>query len=520
LNRGLAWRLGAVVGAAILSVLFLVPSVQPELPSWWRSFLPSQAIHLGLDLQGGIHMVLEVDTDKAVENAVTLLGEQVRQDLREEDIATRDWKRKGLKTLEFDLVSRKRAADLEKYIADYYPALAPVRNDGSHFVYEMVDVEAANIREFAVDQALETIRNRVDEFGVAEPTIQRTGTTGVLVQLPGVQDPERAKSLIGRTAQLEFRLVAENPTEPGVVTLTGEQLDSVTGIRSSVQYAVEPKVVMTGEVIADARHRPGRFGEPPYVEVTLNSSGARIFERITSENVGRRLAIILDGNVQSAPVIRERIGGGRAQITGGFTLDEARDLAIVLRAGALPAPVTIAEERSVGPSLGADSIRSGVKSFVVGGLLVVFFMVIYYRGSGVIADVALVLNVMLLLAVLAGFQATLTLPGIAGIVLTLGMAVDANVLINERIREELRSGQGARTALEAGYTRALPAILDSNVTTFLAGLVLFQFGSGPIKGFALTLCIGIASTIFSAVFASRVLHELVIARGSSDSISI
>jgi len=227
--------------------------------------------------------------------------------------------------------------------------------------------------------------------------------------------------------------------------------------------------------------------------------------------VGRRLAIVLDGKVQSAPVIRERIGGGRAVITGSFTLDEARDLAIVLRAGALPAPVEIAEERTVGPSLGRDSIRAGVRSFVIGGILVMLFMVVYYRFSGLIADVGLVVNVILLLGVLAGFQATLTLPGIAGIVLTLGMAVDANVLINERIREELRLGQTAHAALDAGYSRALPAILDSNLTTFLAGLVLFQFGSGPIKGFALTLCIGIASTIFSAVFASRVLHDVSLA---------
>jgi preprotein translocase subunit SecD len=265
---------------------------------------------------------------------------------------------------------------------------------------------------------------------------------------------------------------------------------------------------MTGEVIADARHRPGQLGEPPYVAITLTGRGAEIFERLTGDHVNERLAIVLDGRVQSAPVIRDRIGGGRAVIEGNFTLDEARDLAIVLRAGALPAPVRIAEERTVGPSLGRDSVRAGLLSFIVGGSLVVAFMVFYYRGAGLIADVGLLVNVILLLATLAAFRATLTLPGIAGIVLTIGMAVDANVLINERIREELRRGQSSRAALEAGYARALPAILDSNITTFLAGLVLFQFGSGPIKGFALTLCIGIASTIFGAVFSSRVLHEL------------
>jgi preprotein translocase subunit SecD len=279
-------------------------------------------------------------------------------------------------------------------------------------------------------------------------------------------------------------------------------------------------VLMTGEVISDARHRPGQFGESPYVEVTLNSRGARLFERITSDNVGRQLAIVLDGKVQSAPVIRERIGGGRAVITGNFSLDEARDLAIVLRAGALPAPVSIAEERTVGPSLGYDSIRAGTRSFLIGGVLVVLFMAVYYRMGGVIADAALVINMFLIMGILAGFQATLTLPGIAGLVLTLGMAVDANVLINERIREELRQGQGPSAALEAGYSRALPAILDSNATTFLAGLILFQFGSGPIKGFALTLCIGIVCTVFTAVFCSRVFHEMTLRTSGGHKISI
>jgi preprotein translocase subunit SecD len=285
-------------------------------------------------------------------------------------------------------------------------------------------------------------------------------------------------------------------------------------------YKVERGVIMAGDVISDARHRPGEFGESPYVAITLDSRGARIFERVTSENVGRQLAIVLDGKVQSAPVIRERIGGGRAIISGSFTLDEARDLAIVLRAGALPAPVSIAEERTVGPSLGRDSVEAGVKSFQIGAVLVVLAMMIYYRLAGVIADLGLVLNVVMLMAALTAFQATLTLPGIAGIVLTMGMAVDANVLINERIREELRDGQSPHAALEAGYSMALPAIMDSNITTFLAGLVLFQFGSGPVRGFALTLCIGIATTIFSAVFAARVMHEAVVPNRAGAKLSI
>jgi preprotein translocase subunit SecD len=283
---------------------------------------------------------------------------------------------------------------------------------------------------------------------------------------------------------------------------------------------VEPNVLMTGEIISDARHRPGQVGEGPYVAVTLTGPGGTLFERITGENVGRRMAIVLDGKVQSAPVIQDRIGGGRAVITGSFTLDEARDLALVLRAGALPAPVVVAEERTVGPSLGRDSIEAGTRSFIIGALLVVVFMVIYYRMSGLVADLALVVNVLLILACLAAFRGVLTLPGIAGIVLTLGMAVDANVLIHERIREELRRGQTAHAALDIGYSKALPAILDSNITTLLSGLILFQFGSGPVKGFALTLCIGIISTVYTAVFCSRALHDFVVGRSSKAGLSI
>ncbi len=520
MNTNLAWRLGTVLAVITMCALFLVPNFNDDLPDWWASVLPSDPINLGLDLQGGIHMVLEVDTDKAVENSTDVMAEQLRRDLREEEIATRSWKRDGQGDISFELVSQTRAEDLETYIADYLPEIERVSKDGRNYRYTVIELQRENIRQFAIDQALETIRNRVDEFGVAEPTIQRTGTNGILVQLPGVQDPERAKRLIGKTAQLELRLLAASDSAPGAIVLPGESTDPATGLSAAISYSVEPTVLMTGEVISDARHRPGQFGDSPYVEFVLDSRGARIFERVTGEAVGRQLAIVLDGRVQSAPVIRERIGGGRGIIEGGFTLDEARDLAIVLRAGALPAPVTIAEERTVGPSLGQDSIDAGLRSFTIGGVLVAIFMILYYRVAGLVADLGLLMNVLVLMGILSAFQATLTLPGIAGIVLTLGMAVDANVLINERIREELRGGQTARPALESGYSRALPAILDSNLTTFLAGLVLFQFGSGPIKGFALTLCVGIGSTIFSAVFASRVMHDLLAHRSKSHTLSI
>jgi preprotein translocase subunit SecD len=519
-DRGFMYRATTVVAVTLVSILCLVPNWTSDLPGWWQAVLPSRGLHLGLDLQGGIHMVLSVDADKAVENSVDLLKEQLQSELRGEEIATRGWSRDGTTDLVFELISRQKAEALEKFLTDNYPNLQRVSGDGNSYRYRLVAAEAEGIRQLAVEQALETIRNRVDEFGVAEPTIQRTSANGILVQLPGVQDPERAKKLIGRTAQLQFRLVVTEPQAAGTETLPGTEVDPITGRPAATTYKVERGVIMTGDVISDARHRPGEFGDSPYVAITLDSRGARIFERVTSENVGRQLAIVLDGKVQSAPVIRERIGGGRAVISGNFTLDEARDLAIVLRAGALPAPVSIAEERTVGPSLGRDSIEAGVKSFKIGAVMVVVFMLAYYRFAGLIADVGLALNVTMILAALTAFQATLTLPGIAGIVLTLGMAVDANVLINERIREELRTGQSPHAALEAGYARALPAILDSNITTFLAGLVLFQFGSGPVKGFALTLCIGIATTIFSAVFASRVMHETVAPRSASGKLSI
>jgi preprotein translocase subunit SecD len=291
-------------------------------------------------------------------------------------------------------------------------------------------------------------------------------------------------------------------------------------VAEKTAYVVEPRALMTGEYIADARVRPAAQLQGPSVELILNPSGAKIFEQITAANVRRRLAIVLDNRVYSAPVIQERIGGGRASITGSFTIQEARDLAIVLRAGALPAPVEIAEERTVGPSLGSDSIHQGIVSFVVGSSLVILFMLVYYKGAGLLADLALIFHVLFLLAILASFKAVLTLPGIAGIVLIAGMAVDANVLINERIREELRLGRSPVAAVAAGFQHALPAIIDTNVTTFLSGLILYQFGTGPIKGFAVTLCVGILTTVVTAVFMTRVYYDYRIAQRRLTRISI
>ena len=369
----------------------------------------------------------------------------------------------------------------------------------------------AERRNSFVDQALKVIRNRVDQFGVAEPTIQKQGDNRILVQLPGVQDPARAKALIGKTAVLEFKLVDEaappdravqGGPPPGDELLYGRRVDRDTKTEVKVPYVVKKETLLTGDLISDASVRVSDAGEP-YVSVGFDSVGARVFGEVTERNVGKSLAIVLDGNVHSAPVIRERIPSGQAQISGGFTFEEASDLAIVLRTGALQAPVQVLEERTVGPSLGADSIRKGVVSTLAGALAVFLFMVIYYRLAGVIADVALVLNLVILLAAMVWFQATLTLPGIAGIVLTIGMAVDTNILIFERIREEFRLGKTVRAAIEAGFRRAFTTVIDTHVTVVVSGAILYQFGTGPVKGFAVSLMIGIVASLFTAVFFTR-----------------
>ena len=525
----IGYRLALLGVLVLVGVVYLVPTLVRPVPSWWPSFFPSEPIRLGLDLQGGIHLVLEVEVDKAVETALGGAMEDLKRELSAAQIGTTRLERQGDR-IRLQLRDPGKSSALSELMKNQFPSLvfrSAAGGQEGESVLGFDEREVRRIEEFAVEQSLETIRNRVDQFGVREPVIQRSGTGGILVQFPGIQDPQRAKDLIGKTAVLEFKLVAASSADPskpppaGTEVLHGQERDPVTGeLRRKVPYTLERKTLMTGEVIADARVRPATQLEGPYVELVLNSRGSRLFEELTAANVGRQLAIILDDTVYSAPVIRERIGGGRASITGNFDLREARDLAIVLRAGALPAPVTLAEERTVGPTLGRDSIRKGMLSFVVGGLLVVAFMLVYYRGAGVLADLALVLNVFFILAALAAFEATLTLPGIAGLVLTLGMAVDANVLVNERIREELRLGKSARAAIEAGYERALPAILDSNITTFLSGVILFQFGSGPVKGFAVTLCIGLVSTVFTAVVCTRIIYDYLLASRRLSSISI
>ncbi len=523
----LAYRIWLVVGLVAVGLLFLTPTLVNPLPSWWPSMFPQEQIRLGLDLRGGIHLILHVEVEKALENALGGMGEDLKRELRSKEIATTSIKRVG-KRLHVKLLDTEKLPAVRDLLANRFPTLQEVTDAGAdptEIVLEIEKREAQRLRQFAVEQSLETIRNRVDQYGVREPVIQRSGEESILIQLPGIQDPQRAKDLIGKTAQLEFKLLAtsgspDNPP-PGTEVLYGQQRDPLTGqVRKHIPYLVEKKTLMTGEVIADARARPGTQMEGPSVDLTLNSRGARVFDDLTRANVGRRLAIILDNTVYSAPVIRERIGGGRATINGLADVSEAHDLAIVLRAGALPAPVTLSEERAVGPTLGRDSIHQGLLSFIVGFALVVAFMIVYYKFAGLIADLALIMNIFFLLAALAVFGATLTLPGIAGVVLTLGMAVDANVLINERIREELRLGKSPRASIDAGYERAMPAILDSNMTTFLSGLILLNFGSGPVKGFAVTLCIGIVSSVFTAVVGTRIVYDYLLSRRRLETVSI
>lgn len=517
--RGVLYRL-LLIGVLILgAVVYLMPSLA-TMPDWWASYLPSRKIRLGLDLQGGMHLLLSVDLEKAIETALDQNAAQLRRALGEESIVGVEVERKEKEqTLHIRPPTQEAKTGVEKVLSEQFPIL--VRAAGSQaaegeMILALDRPEIKRLREYALDQSLETLRNRIDQFGVAEASIQRQGDQEVVVQLPGIQDPERAKNLIGKTALLEFKLVAEGEKaaagDEGTIELQGQEAEPLSGQMRKVPYLLEKKTLMTGDLIADARVRPGRDIEGPSVELVLNERGARLFEQLTSEHVGRRLAIILDDTVYSAPTIKEKIGGGRASITGSFDIKEARDLAIVLRAGALPAPVKIIEERTVGPSLGRDSINQGLLSFAVGGAVIVIFMAVYYKVAGVLADLAVALNILFLLAALAAFEATLTLPGIAGIVLTIGMAVDANVLISERMREELRLGKNPRAAVEAGYQHALPAILDSNVTTFLSGVILFQFGSGPVKGFAVTLCIGIITTVFTAVFCTRAVYDYWLAR--------
>ena len=484
-------------------------------PAWLKA-LHAQPMFLGLDLRGGVHFMLQVDMQAALTKKVESFAGDLRTSLREKNIRHGGISRDG-QSVEIKVRDEATLTAARNLVADQFPDLvATTGPDGDGFkLRATIKPEALRkVQEQALKQNMVTLHNRINELGVAEPVIQQQGLDRIVVQLPGVQDTAKAKDILGRTATLEVRMVDES-TEARAAELGSGPVpfgDEKYLDRNGMAVIVKKQVVLTGENLTDAQ--PGFDGQTqePTVNLVLDAKGSRIFKDITRENVGKRMAIVLfekgKGEVVTAPVIRSEIGGGRVQISGRMTTVEANDTALLLRAGSLAAPMEIIEEYTIGPSLGADNIARGINSVVWGMVAIAAFMCVYYRLFGVFSTIALSVNVLMLIAILSMLQATLTLPGIAAMALALGVAIDSNVLINERIREELRAGVTPQAAIAAGYERAWATILDSNVTTLIAGLALLAFGSGPVRGFAVVHCIGILTSMFSAVFFSRGLVNL------------
>ena len=496
------WKKLLVVLVAVLGIIFALPNLIGGDDGTGSNFLPGKQINLGLDLQGGSHLLLRVDVDAVKQERLENLGETLRRDFRSEKIRF-----SGLAVANETVSLQIRNPDDVAKTQQIFTNLGneyTISNDGLTYRLAFNDAGLAAMQTRTVEQSIEIIRRRLDPEGTKEPVIQRQGLDRILVQLPGVDDPEAVKRLLGRTAKLTFQLVdmrisateaiQRGRTPPGSILMQSASDDG----RS---YVIEKRVMVSGEMLDGATATFDQNNRPA-VSFTLDPAGARRFGKVTGENIGRPFAIILDGKVVSAPTIQSQIFGS-GQITGDFSVAETNELALVLRAGALPAPLIILEERSIGPGLGADSIAAGEIAAVIGIILVAIYMVASYGFFGGLAVSALTVNIILIVAALSALQATLTLPGIAGIVLTMGMAVDANVLVFERIREELSKGRSAIAAIDSGYQRAISTIIDSNLTTLFAALFLYIFGSGPIKGFAVTLGIGIATSMFTAVMVTR-----------------
>lgn len=543
MSSSLRWKITLLLFVTIFAGLTVAPSFT-KVPAWWQKYLAPAGLKLGLDLQGGMHLVLKVDLKKAIENNLDLSVQDLKEALAEKKITVVRTASSDPRKIILTLPNTGALETVKQTITKDFPDLdSDFQTDKGTFPRIIVSLKQSKIdfiNNKAVDQSLEILRNRIDQFGVAEPAIVRQGTDEIVIQLPGVKDPQRALNLIGRTAQLEFKLVDDTPglnlgqlisqaiqtgqwqeggsrkqlnlalqsRLPADTEIYFEKdVDKTTKKETRTPILLKNQVLMTGDMVKDAQVRVGGNFNEPYVGLDLTGRGGAVFGQVTEKSVGKRLAIVLDDVVRSAPVIREKILGGSAQISGSFSYEEATDLAIVLRIGALPAPVEIVQNLTVGASLGQDSINKGLMSGLFGTFLVVLFMAVYYRLSGVIANIAMVLNILLLFAGLAMMGGTLTLPGIAGIILSVGMAVDSNIVIFERMREEFALGKSVRSGVEAGYAKAFWTIIDAHVTTLITALALFLFGTGPIKGFAATLSLGIIFNLFSTLFASRLFYD-------------
>jgi preprotein translocase subunit SecD len=523
MKTSIQWRLGLILLSVVIALFLFLPSTPwgASLPDWWRHNVSK--IALGLDLRGGSHLVMQVETDKAVEASVDNIIADLQTTAASQGIAVQ-FTRTGqdIKAAFAEALEDK----VETFVKKTYAILTLKDRSRGQLVFGLVPARANEMKEDAVRQAKERTERRINKFGVAEPNVYKQGLDQIVIQLPGIKNPQEAISFIKTAGRLEFKLVDSSSdmsqalagkVPEGREILYSESVGE-TGKVSRQPTLVYKQTLLTGDRLKEAKVSIDEYGKPA-ISITFDADGARVFDRITGENVGKQLAIVLDGVIHSAPRIKDRISGGSAQITGSFTHDEAAKLAIVLRES-LPAPMKIVQNVTVGPSLGQDSINKGVRAALIGGLIVVVFMVVYYGLSGLIADYAIVLNMVLLLGAMAFLNATLTLPGIAGIILTIGMGVDSNVLMFERIREEIRAGKPPRPAIDSGYDKAFLTILDSHVTTLITAAMLFMFGTGPIKGFAVSLSLGIMINLYSALVGTKVIFDIINAKWKLEKLSI
>ncbi len=524
MKKSIQWRLALIALSVLIALFLFLPStpLTSSLPEWWHKSVPK--ISLGLDLRGGSHLVMQVETDKAVESSVDNIIADLQTTAAQQNLAV-TLNRSGQDiSAKFD---ESLSDKVEKLVKESYAIIDLKSQSKGQMIFSLKAAEVKRLKEAAVQQALERTRRRIDKYGVAEPQIYKQENDQIALQLPGIKNPQEAIAFIKTAGRLEFKLVDTDPNDlqkalagkaPEGTEILYEEREGESGKISKQPVLLYSKTLLTGDRLKEARVGIDQYNKPD-VNISFDGEGAKIFDRITAENIGRQLAIVLDGVVHSAPRIQDRISGGNAQITGNFTHEEASKLAIVLRES-LPAPVKIIQNITVGPSLGQDSIDKGVHSALIGGLFVIIFMIVYYRMSGMIADYAIVLNLVLLLGAMALLNATLTLPGIAGIILTIGMGVDSNVLMFERIREEVRAGKQPRPAVDSGYDKAFLTILDSHVTTLITAAALFIFGTGPVKGFAVSLSLGIMINLYSALVGTKVIFDIINAKWKLEKLSI